>query len=75
MIEHVLTSCERLDDSALAPVLALLRRFDAEAAREDARERLGVAPAARAPQREPGEKPRPMSVAELRSRFRKAIAA
>jgi uncharacterized protein (DUF2336 family) len=75
MIERVLTSCERLDDSALAPVLALLRRFDAEAAREDARERLGTAPAPRALRLAPGEKPRPMSVAELRSLFRKALAA
>jgi uncharacterized protein (DUF2336 family) len=40
MIERVLTSCERADDSALAPVIALLRRFDAEAARDDAREGL-----------------------------------
>jgi len=76
MIERVLTSCERLDDAALAPVVALLRRFDAEAAREDARERLGAAPALRASTPAPApEKPRPMSVAELRSRFRKAMAA
>lgn len=40
VIERVLTSCERADDSSLAPVIALLRRFDAEAARDDAREGL-----------------------------------
>lgn len=40
MIERVLTSCERADDASLAPVIALLRRFDAEAARDDAREGL-----------------------------------
>jgi len=49
MIERVLTSCERADDSALAPVIALLRRFDAEAARDDAREGLERLSRERAP--------------------------
>jgi uncharacterized protein (DUF2336 family) len=38
MIERVLTACEAADPRELGSLLALLRRFDAEAAREDARE-------------------------------------
>lgn len=38
MIERVLTACEREGAESLAPVMSLLRRFEAEAAREDARE-------------------------------------
>ena len=49
IIERVLTSCERADDSALAPVIALLRRFDAEAARDDAREGMERLTRERAP--------------------------
>jgi len=87
LIERVLTSCERLDEAALAPVLALLRRLDAEAASEDARERLVGAPAgasqpvparlsATLPDPLPAPLPaRPMSVVELRNRFVKRAAA
>lgn len=52
MIERVLTSCERADDLSLAPVIALLRRFDAEAARDDAREGLERLARERTPTRE-----------------------
>lgn len=38
MIERVLTACESADPVELGSLLALLRRFDAEAAREEARE-------------------------------------
>ena len=38
MIERVLTACEGGDPRELGSLLALLRRFDAEAAREEARE-------------------------------------
>lgn len=38
MIERVLTACETADPVELGSLLALLRRFDAEAAREEARE-------------------------------------
>ena len=38
MIERVLTACESADPAELGPLLALLRRFDTEAAREEARE-------------------------------------
>ncbi|MCB1543622.1 MAG: DUF2336 domain-containing protein, partial [Rhodoblastus sp.] len=51
MIERVLTACEGADPIELGSLLALLRRFDAEAAREEAREaaqRL-FAPALEAP--------------------------
>jgi uncharacterized protein (DUF2336 family) len=37
MVERVLTSCERADVGDVEPLLILLRRFAAEAAREDAR--------------------------------------
>ena len=37
MIERVLTACERMHSTELGKLLALLRRFEAEAAREDAR--------------------------------------
>jgi len=37
MVERVLTSCERADIGDVEPLLILLRRFAAEAAREDAR--------------------------------------
>jgi uncharacterized protein (DUF2336 family) len=37
MVERVLTSCERADLGDIEPLLILLRRFAAEAAREDAR--------------------------------------
>jgi len=37
MVERVLTSCERADVGDIEPLLILLRRFSAEAAREDAR--------------------------------------
>jgi uncharacterized protein (DUF2336 family) len=37
MVERVLTCCERSDIGDLAPLLTLLRRFAAEAAREEAR--------------------------------------
>jgi uncharacterized protein (DUF2336 family) len=37
MVERVLTSCERTDVGEIEPLLILLRRFAAEAAREDAR--------------------------------------
>lgn len=37
MTERVLTSVSSLDDAAIAPLLALLRRFVAEAARDEAR--------------------------------------
>ena len=37
MVERVLTSCERADVGEIEPLLILLRRFAAEAAREDAR--------------------------------------
>jgi uncharacterized protein (DUF2336 family) len=37
MVERVLTSCERADVGDTEPLLILLRRFAAEAAREDAR--------------------------------------
>src|SRR5258708_4848484 len=37
MVERVLTSCERCDFGDIEPLLILLRRFAAEAAREDAR--------------------------------------
>jgi uncharacterized protein (DUF2336 family) len=37
MVERVLTSCERADLGDIEPLLVLLRRFAAEAAREDAR--------------------------------------
>lgn len=37
MVERVLTSCERVDVGEIEPLLILLRRFAAEAAREDAR--------------------------------------
>ena len=37
MVERVLTSCERCDLGDVEPLLILLRRFAAEAAREDAR--------------------------------------
>ncbi len=43
MIERVLTTCERDGHATLAPVVALLRRFEAEAAREEARELSGAA--------------------------------
>lgn len=39
MIERVLTSCAQIKDGELDKVMALLRRFDSEAAREEARER------------------------------------
>ncbi|MDB5571049.1 MAG: hypothetical protein JWN93_2232 [Hyphomicrobiales bacterium] len=42
MIERVLTACEREGAATLAPVVALLRRFEAEAAREEARELSGA---------------------------------
>ena len=38
MIERVLTACEAADPTELRSLMALLRRFDAEAAREEARE-------------------------------------
>ena len=38
MIERVLTACERLDSADLGKLMALLRRFEAEAACEEARE-------------------------------------
>jgi len=38
MIERVLTACEAADPIELGSLLALLRRFDTEAAREEARE-------------------------------------
>lgn len=37
MVERVLTGCERAEIGELAPLMALLRRFAAEAAREEAR--------------------------------------
>jgi uncharacterized protein (DUF2336 family) len=37
MIERVLAACERLNATDVAKLMALLRRFDAEAAREEAR--------------------------------------
>jgi hypothetical protein len=37
MVERVLTSCERAELGDIEPLLILLRRFAAEAAREDAR--------------------------------------
>jgi uncharacterized protein (DUF2336 family) len=37
MVERVLTSCERCDIGDIEPLMILLRRFAAEAAREDAR--------------------------------------
>jgi hypothetical protein len=37
MVERVLTSCERTDLGDIEPLLILLRRFAAEAAREEAR--------------------------------------
>jgi hypothetical protein len=37
MIERVLTRCEDMAQSELAPLLTLLRRFATEAAREEAR--------------------------------------
>ena len=44
MIERVLTSCARIKGGELDKVMALLRRFESEAAREDAREHLRVRP-------------------------------
>ncbi len=38
MIERVITACETLDDQRMGPLMALLRRFEAEAAREEARD-------------------------------------
>ena len=38
MIERVLTACEDGDARELGSLMALLRRFDVEAAREEARE-------------------------------------
>ncbi|MDE2363562.1 MAG: hypothetical protein KGM42_12855, partial [Hyphomicrobiales bacterium] len=38
MIERVLTACETADSRQLGSLMALLRRFDMEAAREEARE-------------------------------------
>ncbi len=38
MIERVLTACEQMNSTELGKLMALLRRFEAEAAREDARE-------------------------------------
>ncbi|MFV0280158.1 MAG: DUF2336 domain-containing protein [Rhodoblastus sp.] len=51
MIERVLTACEGADPIELGSLLALLRRFDAEAAREEAREAAQnlFAPALEAP--------------------------
>jgi len=51
MIERVLTACETADPIELGSLLALLRRFDAEAAREEARAaaQLLFAPAVEAP--------------------------
>ena len=66
MIERVLTSCERADDLALAPVIALLRRFDAEAARDDAREGMDRLSRERTP---PVERQKTFSVAAFRARF------
>ena len=40
MIERVLTSCAQIKGGELDKVMALLRRFESEAAREDAREHL-----------------------------------
>jgi hypothetical protein len=37
MVERVLTSCERAELGDIEPLLILLRRFAAEAAREEAR--------------------------------------
>ena len=37
MVERVLTSCENSDVGDIEPLLILLRRYAAEAAREDAR--------------------------------------
>ena len=37
LIRHVLRACEALEDPDLAQVMALLRRFDAESAQEEAR--------------------------------------
>jgi hypothetical protein len=37
VVERVLTSCESTDVGDIEPLLILLRRFAAEAAREDAR--------------------------------------
>ena len=40
MIERVLTACEAINAGELNTLLALLRRFDAEAARENARDAM-----------------------------------
>lgn len=37
MIERVLTGCEQAEIGEIEPLMALLRRFAAEAAREEAR--------------------------------------
>jgi hypothetical protein len=37
MIERVLTACEDMDEGEVTSLLALLRRFEAEALREEAR--------------------------------------
>ncbi len=70
MIERVLTSCERTDDLALAPVIALLRRFDAEAARDDAREGMDRLSRERPA---PIERQKTFGAAAFRARF--AVAA
>jgi uncharacterized protein (DUF2336 family) len=41
LVERVLTACERINDGELDKLLALLRRFEAEAAREEARSFVG----------------------------------
>lgn len=48
MVERVLTACESLNSAEIAKLTALLRRFEAEAAREEARE-LSVERSAPAP--------------------------
>jgi repressor of nif and glnA expression len=37
-VERVITACEKLNSTELGKLLALLRRFEAEAASEDARD-------------------------------------
>ena len=44
MVERVLTACAHLDDAQAHQLMALLRRFETEAAREEAR-RAAAAPA------------------------------
>jgi uncharacterized protein (DUF2336 family) len=69
MIERVLTACERDGGESLAPVMSLLRRFEAEAAREEARELSETVARETAAAAPPRPKRPPPVIAQLRSRI------